>query len=112
MGRAGHQREEPGDKRCQEGDTAGVLLQEPHRHIHQVVHAAGSLQSRRGGDDADDDEHDVDGDGARRQPEDEHKDGYSQHTIDAKSDAADLGTDNNHGQHDEQLKDNQHSLSI
>ena len=81
-----------------------MLPQEPCRLVHHIVQSAGSLQRCRGRNDADDDEHHVDGNGSRLKSKDEYQDKDTHHAVDAQSDATHLGSDKYHSQYNSQLE--------
>ena len=94
---------QPCDEGCKECYAAGVFLEEAFGYLNHIVQTACGLQGGGGCDDADDDEHDVNGDAARLQSKHEHQNKDTDHAVDAQSYAANLGSDEYHGQDDKQL---------
>ena len=104
MGGAGDNAEQPSGQRSVIGDVAGMLTQELRRQAHHVVKSAGGLQRCCRCDHRHNDEHDVDGQAARFQTEDEHKDEDTDHAVDAEADTAHTSTYEYQRQYDGQLE--------
>ena len=104
--------EKPCNKRRVKRDTARMTLKEFGGYAHHVIQSAGGLQCRGGGDDGHDDQHHINGYHSGLQTKAEDKDEHAYHAVDTEADRPYFRADEDHRQHDQQLRYNQKRCHI
>ena len=81
-----------------------MLFQKPCCLIDHIIESTCRLQGRRSRNNAHNDEHHINGDGAGFLPKNEYQQEHTYHAVDAQANTAHFGTNEYHSQNDEQLE--------
>ena len=100
-----------GDCRRDEGDVAGVAVQDPGGQPHQIVQATRRLHGGCGRNHRHDHQHHVDGGTGGLQVKAEGQNGQTYPAEDAQTDTADLGTHQNTQKNNRKLNGEKHDNS-